>query len=1038
MTKIKKLSGIILGGLLAIGIGANGAKLNVDEKASAATGDYNIVSDMSTLAVGDQIIIAYTAGGFALGGQVSTNYRGNVATTISGGVILAANVNATTVLTLGGQAGAWTLTDSEGSLLQLKSSANSLQNAGSASSANAQWTITGNDSAAHIVNNEYNTRRIQYNTGSPRFACYTGTQKDPQIYKLETGGPAVTLESISVGAMPNKVEYIAGEIFDTTGLRIDAHYSNTSIVEGVTGYETAPAHGDILTKVGIDEVAVLYADNGVEQLTSFEITVTAPVPMMELDQSELEIENAKSKDITASVINFSATPTITAAFASTGTAVGTYATASVSALVITVNATAVGSDTLTITATNGAEVVSHNVSITVKPEVLGQWVRVTSQAELTDGQYIITAPGSVGGEEYAINSSSSTSTAPVAVSLTWDEGVPSKEVYNPMEKIGTTVIWDFVMNSSTNASIKSNNNPAVVSQYLYVSSASNGNYLRVGGTEDTWNVVFTDSYFTLQDTLRSKFVEIFNKQDFRTYASTTTGGQIGSNADCFKMQLYKWSSGVTLTDTLTIGGELTNQNQYAGNTLDITGLTVTANYSNLSTMAIDHSLLTLPIVEMDKLSYEISYTEGGVTATATVAITSTLENAVTSLSWTNRKVSFNEGQNLLANGGQTVESVHADGSKTPLNFAEDVTIYVYTGEWNVANAEIITTTTTLTHLGYDGMSIRLGITVNDTLLLTTSGTLSITFVWTTTISGESAGGTATLVTNVSDLALGDQLIVTGYHNESMKETSLIYAMSTVQNSNNRGATTISVTDNTIDLDTVNPDIQIVTLATSFVEGDNKYSLSVGTAEAPGYLTSVGSSSNYLHTDTSNLTSASSFTISIAASGAATVQDNSSNTRDTLKVNSGGINILFSCYGVDTTGNGISSVYLYKVSGTVRTAVGEYLVNIFGGIDPATSKSPWCALRNDLEALNLIYDRYNMLTESEKTYFNHLDFNGTTGATAFSEAMADRARLLAAAAANDNNIIIADEGTMIALIVSVAVLSVSLIAAFFYFKKRKEA
>ncbi|MDR0934737.1 MAG: endonuclease [Erysipelotrichaceae bacterium] len=146
---------------------------------------YTLVEDISTLAAGDRLIIAYTTGNVALT-QQNGSYRDRVSITISGNEIT--DISTATILTLGGSIGAWTLAESGGALLQLASSSNALTTNGSSSSNNAKWTISGNGTAVSIVSNAYNTRRIQYNTGAPRFACYTGTQKDPQLYREVSSG----------------------------------------------------------------------------------------------------------------------------------------------------------------------------------------------------------------------------------------------------------------------------------------------------------------------------------------------------------------------------------------------------------------------------------------------------------------------------------------------------------------------------------------------------------------------------------------------------------------------------------------------------------------------------------------------------------------------------------------------------------------------------------------------------------------------------------------------------------------------------------
>ena len=63
----------------------------------------------------------------------------------------------------------------------------------------AGWKIEY-DSENHVFlfkNAKVNTRLLQYNANSPRFACYTGSQKNLTLYKLDEG-PATGVENVDV------------------------------------------------------------------------------------------------------------------------------------------------------------------------------------------------------------------------------------------------------------------------------------------------------------------------------------------------------------------------------------------------------------------------------------------------------------------------------------------------------------------------------------------------------------------------------------------------------------------------------------------------------------------------------------------------------------------------------------------------------------------------------------------------------------------------------------------------------------------------
>lgn len=154
---------------------------------------YTLVTDASTLKPAQTILIVCNKsnkGTVALS-RINDDFRtyavveapcDNSITTEVGGE------NQPYAITLGGSEAAWTLFDSvSNSYLALSKNGNKLQSANEASSPNSQWKISINNEFAYIYNMAYGERYIQYNNSSPRFAAYTGSQKDVSIYrKAET------------------------------------------------------------------------------------------------------------------------------------------------------------------------------------------------------------------------------------------------------------------------------------------------------------------------------------------------------------------------------------------------------------------------------------------------------------------------------------------------------------------------------------------------------------------------------------------------------------------------------------------------------------------------------------------------------------------------------------------------------------------------------------------------------------------------------------------------------------------------------------
>lgn len=151
-----------------------------------------------------------------------------------------------------------------------------------------------------------------------------------------------------------------------------------------------------------------------------------------------------------------------------------------------------------------------------------------------------------------------------------------------------------------------------------------------------------------------------------------------------------------------------------------------------------------------------------------------------------------------------------------------------------------------------------------------------------------------LVTDASTLSAGDKIIIVNVANKQ--------AMSTTQNTNNRGIAAVTITDNVIEPGT---DVQVITLEEASTA--NQWNFNVET----GYLYAASSSSNYLKT--ADLTSAgtnANATISIDSNGSATIKFQGTYTRNWLKYNSS--SKIFSCYS-----SGQQDVAVFKAESGVE-------------------------------------------------------------------------------------------------------------------------
>ena len=153
---------------------------------------------------------------------------------------------------------------------------------------------------------------------------------------------------------------------------------------------------------------------------------------------------------------------------------------------------------------------------------------------------------------------------------------------------------------------------------------------------------------------------------------------------------------------------------------------------------------------------------------------------------------------------------------------------------------------------------------------------------------KAADGVWTLVSDSSTLAEGDQIVIAA--------SDYNYAMSTTQNSNNRGQAAVTKTGDTISF---GDDVQIFTLVKGSVDG------TFGFSTGDGFIYAASSSSNYLRTE-SKLSSNSSWKIEVATGGAASIVASGTNTRKVMQYNNS--SKIFACYASATQ----KPISLYKI------------------------------------------------------------------------------------------------------------------------------
>ena len=177
-----------------------------------AANTYVKVTSIDQLEAGKKYILVNEEASRAMGeiSSTSTPYGTAVAVTIENGII---DIEGTDVVELFSGEGSddvyghstWTFDIGEGSHYMCWASGNSLNTVNSSAPNNAMWIATLTDDGVVLTNKADNTRKLQYNSGSPRFACYTSSQKPAVLYVEDANvTPPVT---VAAPTLPESQEF---------------------------------------------------------------------------------------------------------------------------------------------------------------------------------------------------------------------------------------------------------------------------------------------------------------------------------------------------------------------------------------------------------------------------------------------------------------------------------------------------------------------------------------------------------------------------------------------------------------------------------------------------------------------------------------------------------------------------------------------------------------------------------------------------------------------------------------------------------------
>ena len=227
--------------------------VNMSEISLVSPVKYELVTDPSILAVGDDVIIAAANYDFAMSTNQKTNNRSNASVVKDGNFIVDPAVGVEIFkLGKGSVTNTYTFQGADGKYIYAASSDNNHLKSQTSNNKNGMWTIDIDNGgiATILAQGTYTRNYMQYNHSSNLFACYTPTSSYQSIalYYKSNGGEKIAIEpQISAN--------------DVTGISYEGVTNATLpvVIRGISGTVTVTPDGTIVTSATLNNNVVTYS-----------------------------------------------------------------------------------------------------------------------------------------------------------------------------------------------------------------------------------------------------------------------------------------------------------------------------------------------------------------------------------------------------------------------------------------------------------------------------------------------------------------------------------------------------------------------------------------------------------------------------------------------------------------------------------------------------------------------------------------------------------------------------------------------------------
>lgn len=525
--------------------------------------------------------------------------------------------------------------------------------------------------------------------------------------------------------------------------------------------------------------------------------------------------------------------------------------------------------TVTVSYTEGIVTKTASYSLTVANAGNTYYQKCTSMSDIENGgNYVIIGYKSDTTQYYAMPAySSGNNIKGVTVTLTENNTRLTEE------NMSTAQVWTLTSTGTSNQYYIGDG-----TNYLYAAGSGTNNYLKTKSSTDSTAGAFTISYSTFFSVVAAS--DNRNTMRFNSANSQPLFSCYADDSSQTEVMFFKEMSGGSGEPTLssiTLDTSDVQTTFVVNDTFNYDGLIVIAHYSDSSTEDLDSFDVSSPNMSTaGNKTITVSYSEKSATYTITVtAVPSSISASVDKTFYVGETISKSD-ISVEDNLGNEI---------TGFTFSSYQFTYADASSGGSLTSKIFT----------DAISYS---------TFTCSLTVQVQRKAYAPIVPESW----TKVTDASSLAIGDQIVIAAEEYD--------YAISTTQNTNNRGQTSITKDGNTITW--TGSSVQILTLTTTAGIEDAP-SGSFGFYTGSGYLYAASSTANHLKTQkTNNVNGAWVIAIS---NGDTTITATASSYRNKLKYNAS--SSLFACYS-----SGQDDVAVYKkVGGGAQSAnnVSNYIM-----------------------------------------------------------------------------------------------------------------